>query len=51
MKIDGIADPREHRGNDEGLALLHKSHMAHKRFIEDLIDSFAIVDGTLRLAD
>jgi hypothetical protein len=51
VKKDGIADAREHRGDYKRLALLRKSYVAYKCFIEDFVYGVTIVHGAMGLTD
>src|ERR1700722_4686750 len=50
VKINGVADTRVQRGNHEWLAIRGKADMAHKPFIENLVNGFAVVGAALGFA-
>src|SRR5215831_1681310 len=52
VEIERIVHPSKHCGNNKGLpGHIGKTDVADERFIENLVDGIAIVDGAIRFAD
>src|SRR6266704_6016446 len=51
MEINRVADAREQRGDNVGLAVDGKSDVAYKTFVENCVNRFAVVSAAMRFAN
>src|SRR5271156_4061034 len=51
VDIEAVVFAPERSGNDEGLAVGHKSYVAEETFVENAVRRLAIIDGAIGFAD
>ena len=50
VEVEGVTHAGEQRGNHVGLAIHGESDVAHKSFVENFVNGFAIIDAAVWLA-